>query len=124
MNNNAIFDNFGVDGIDNRKAWDRLPTILKYFISSTQKNIFDRVKNKVIEKYGQDGINSLVKTSGFRSFATNTRNGGVSDSLHLFGCAIDFAKIGIFKEKPIPTCCELECIDSGKCWHIQFKRGV
>lgn len=123
MKNNDIFDTFGNDGIDNKRGWDRLPTILKYFISSTQKNLYERVKNKVQEKYGQDGIDSLVKTSGFRSIITNSRNGGVPDSLHLFGCAIDFAKVGIFKNKPIPTCCELECIDSGKCWHVQFKRG-
>lgn len=123
MKNNDIFDNIGNDGIDNQRAWNRLPTILKYFISSTQKNLYDRVRKKVQEIYGKDGINSLVKTSGFRSIATNTRNGGVVDSLHLFGCAIDFKKYGIFKNKPIPTCCELECIDSGDCWHVQYKRG-
>ena len=124
MRNDEIFDNYGIDGIDNKKAWDRLPNILKYFISSTQKNLFERVYKKVREKYGENGCTSLVKTSGFRSISTNNRHNGVADSLHLFGCAIDFKKYGIFKNKPIPTCCELECIDSGDCWHVQFKRGA
>lgn len=123
MKNDEIFDSYGIDGIDNKKAWNRLPNILKYFISSTQKNLFDRVYKKVTEKYGKDGCTCLVKTSGFRSISTNNRNNGVVDSLHLFGCAIDFKKVGIFKNNPIPTCCELECIDSGDCWHVQFKRG-
>lgn len=118
-----VFDNYGSDGVDNKKGWDKLPTILKYFISSTQKMIVDKVKRKVFENYGQGGLKDLVKTSGYRSFSTNTRVGGVSDSLHLFGCAVDFGKVGIFKDKPIPVCCNLECIDSGKCWHVQLKRG-
>lgn len=122
MNNDDVFDKVGICGDYNKKGWNRLPTVLKYFISSTQKNLFDRIKRKVESIYGQDGVSSLVKTSGWRSFSTNTYVGGVSDSLHLFGCAIDFRKTGIFKDRPIPVCCELECIDSGKCWHIQFKR--
>lgn len=119
-----IYDRKGQDGIDNQNGWDRLPTILKYFIRSQQISIIDRIKRKVSEKYGEAGIRDLVKTSGFRSFKTNSRIGGVSDSLHLFGCAIDFAKKGIFKDNPIPTCCDLECIDSKNCWHIQFKRSL
>lgn len=123
MKNSDIFDSVGLDGLDNKKAWDRLPNVLRYFISSTQKNLLDRIERKVKSVYGENGVKDLVKTSGFRSFPTNSRCGGVVDSLHLFGCAIDFRKQGIFKTKPIPVCCELECIDSGSCWHIQFKRG-
>lgn len=122
MLNSDIFDNLGIDGVDNKKAWDRLPKVLQYFISSTQKNLFDRVSRKVNEVYGENGVKDLVKTSGFRSYSTNKRVGGVVDSLHLYGCAIDFLKIGIFKNKSIPVCCELECLDSGSCWHVQFKR--
>lgn len=122
-----LFDDFdlnGIDGIDNKKAFDRLPTQLKYFIHSTQRMIVEKVINKVKSVYGQNGLESLCKTSGFRSVSSNNRNGGVIDSLHLFGCAVDFAKIGIFKDNPIPVCCNLEVLDSGKCWHIQLKRGV
>lgn len=31
-----------------------------------------------------------IFTSGFRSFAVNKKVGGVSDSLHLYGLAVDF----------------------------------
>lgn len=123
MNNDEIFDSVGIDGISNKKAWDKLPKILKYFISSTQKMIFDKVERNIIEKYGQSRLKDLVKTSGFRSIDTNSRVGGVPDSLHLYGCAIDFKKIGFFKDNPVPVCCELECIDSSRCWHVQLKRG-
>lgn len=117
------FDTYGLDGQDNLKAWNRLPTCLKYFIHSQQNLITDKVSRKVKAVYGQNGFKSLVKTSGFRSISVNKRHNGVTDSLHLFGCAIDFAKVGIFKDKPIPVCCELQCIDSGECWHIQFRRS-
>lgn len=72
---------------------------------------------------GKINFSIWLKLPGFRSASTNSRVGGVSDSLHLFGCAVDFAKKGIFKDVPIPVCCELQCIDSGDCWHIQLKRG-
>lgn len=118
------FDNLGLDGQDNRKAWDRLPVSLRYFIHSQQNLITEKVSRKVKALYGEDGFKSLIKTSGFRAISTNKRHNGVADSLHLFGCAIDFAKVGIFKDKPIPVCCDLQCIDSGDCWHIQLKRGA
>lgn len=118
-----IFDKDGIDGIDNKAAFERLPVVLKYFVETQQKLLCNKVKNRVLSEYGQEGLNSLCKTSGFRAHRTNLRYGGVADSLHLFGCAADFLKTGIFKDKPIPVCCNLEVIDSGKCWHVQFKRG-
>ena len=123
MNNNEIFDISGQHGQWNSEAFARMPKMLQYFIDSTQKLIFDKVSRKVKELYGESGLSDLCKTSGFRSIKTNIAVGGVSDSLHLFGCAIDFAKKGIFKDKPIPTCCNLQCIDSGSCWHVQLKRN-
>ena len=65
------FDNYGLDGQDNLKAWNRLPTSLKYFIHSQQNLITDKVVRKVKSVYGEDGYKSLVKTSGFRSVAVN-----------------------------------------------------
>lgn len=123
MNNNDVFDTVGADGIDNQKAWDRLPLHLKYFIQSTQEMILAKVTNTVRRLYGEEGCKDLVKTSGFRSRVTNSRNGGVADSLHLFGCAIDFRKCGIFEKIPIPVCCNLEVIDEPNHWHIQLKRS-
>lgn len=122
MQNSQIYDNEGQDGIDNAAAFNAFPKILQYFIFTQQNNLFQKVENNVRKKYGQSGVDSLVKTSGFRSRAANARNGGVFDSLHLYGMAIDFAKTGIFKDKPIPVCCNLQLIDSGKCWHVQFSR--
>lgn len=120
MNNEDIFDSAnGCHSVE----WNKLPRCLQYFFSSQQKSILDRVKRKVVEKYGEAGLQDLVKTSGWRSVAGNRVIGGVVNSLHLYGCAIDFAKKGIFKDNPIPVCCDLQCIDSGKCWHVQFKRS-
>lgn len=118
-----VFDDAGTDGKDNKDAFDKLPVVLKYFIDSSQRQIVDKVKKKVVEQYGENGLNDLVKTSGFRSIKTNNRIGGVADSLHLFGCAVDFAKKGIFKDKFVKLCCNLQLIDSGRCWHVQYKRG-
>ena len=118
-----LYDEEGQDGIDNKLAFNRLPTVLKYFIQSEHKILIDKVKNNVRSKYGEEGIKSLVKSSGFRAHSTNSRHNGVVDSLHLVGLAADFLKVGIFKDKPIPVCCNLQVIDSGKCWHVQFKRG-
>lgn len=123
MNLYDIYDKEGQDGLDNEKAFNKLPLSLRFFINSTQRQIVDRIKKKVVEQYGEDGLKDLFKTSGFRSLATNCRHNGVADSLHLFGCAVDFAKKGIFKEKFVKVCCNLELIDSNKCWHVQLKRG-
>lgn len=118
-----IFDKEGQDGIDNSLAFSRLPTVLKYFIESEHKILMSKIKNNVKVKYGEEGLKSLVKSSGFRSQKTNARHNGVADSLHLVGLAADFLKVGIFADNPIPVCCNLQCIDSGKCWHVQFRRG-
>lgn len=118
-----LYDKQGQDGIDNEKAYNRLPMVLRYFIESEHKILIEKVVNNVRKHYGESGIKDLVKSSGFRAVVTNNRHHGVVDSLHLVGLAVDFLKVGRFKDKPIPVCCNLQCIDSGKCWHIQFKRG-
>ena len=118
-----IYDKEGQDGIDNKAAFEKMPQILKYFISSTQKLIVARVIREVERRYGKNGVSDLVKTSGFRAHCVNARYGGVTDSLHLYGCACDFRKCGLFAVNPIPVCSELQIIDSGDCWHIQIKRS-
>lgn len=118
-----IYDNQGQDGKDNIEAFEKMPKILQYFISSQQKLITDKIRRAVEKKYGHSGVADLHKTSGFRSVITNARHNGVSDSLHLWGCACDFAKNGIFAKQSIPVCCDLQVIDSGDCWHVQIKRG-
>ena len=122
MNLDSIYETEGQDGQSNKAAFEKMPRVLQYFVSSQQKLLTERVKKMVVRRYGESGIQHLVKTSGFRSVATNTRNGGVPDSLHLWGCAADFAKCGIFTKQPIPVCPELQVLDSGDCWHVQFRR--
>lgn len=128
MNQNLCYDNeakYGQSAMDseNEKVFKRFPPSLKYFIESQHKLIYEKVKAMVIKEYGQNGLKYLVKSSGFRAPRLNTYIGGVFDSLHIWGCAIDFRKVGIFQSKPIPVCSALECIDSGTCWHIQLKRS-
>lgn len=123
MNLYDLYDKEGQDGIDNENAFNRLPTVFQYFVQSEHKILIQKVVNNVKQKFGEKGVASLVKSSGFRAYKTNCRHNGVVDSLHLVGLAADFLKVGLFKDKPIPVCCNLQCIDSGKCWHIQFKRG-
>lgn len=117
-----IYDSDGQDGKENQAAFEKMPKILQYFIQSQQKLLTERVIKAVRSKYGESGINDLIKTSGFRSHSVNARAGGVNDSLHLWGCACDFRKFGIFAKQSIPVCCNLEVIDSGDCWHVQIKR--
>lgn len=119
-----IYDNIGKDGEENKKAFEKLPTVCQYFVTSQQRLLCNKIKNNVVRNYGEEGLKSLVKSSGFRAHSTNSHHNGVVDSLHLWGCAADFLKKGIFENNPIPVCCNLQCIDSGKCWHVQFKRGV
>ena len=118
-----IYDSEGKDGIENKAAFEKMPRILQYFISSQQKLLVERVKKMVIRRHGETGLKDLVKTSGFRSVAVNSRHNGVPDSLHLWGCAADFSKRGIFTNQPVPVCSELQIIDSGDCWHVQFRRS-
>lgn len=118
-----IYDSVGQDGAENKASYEKLPKTLQYFISSQQKNLIDKVRRAVEKRYGSEGIKHLIKTSGFRSHSVNARYNGLADSLHLWGCAADFRKCGLFQNKPIPVCCDLQCIDSGDCWHVQFKRG-
>ena len=117
-----IYDSEGKDGIENKAAFEKMPRILQYFISSQQKLLTERVKKMVVRRHGETGLKDLVKTSGFRSVSVNSRYNGVSDSLHLWGCAADFSKQGIFIRQSIPVCPELQVIDSGDCWHVQFRR--
>lgn len=119
MLNSEVFDKSNPQNV---REWDRLPKIIKYFVDSNQKMIMDKIVRKVREKYGEAGIKDLVKSSGWRSDSGNRLVGGVANSLHLYGGAVDFLKVGIFKDTPIPTCCELQTIDSGKCWHVQLRR--
>lgn len=118
-----IYDAALRDGQDNKKAFENLPKIFQYFISVQQKQLTESVRLASERADGVIGLGSLVKTSGFRSWVVNERYAGKSDSLHLYGLAADFAKTGIYKDRFLKLCSNFQVIDSGDCWHVQFKRG-
>ena len=121
---NNIYDAEGQDGKENKKAYEELPRIMQYFISSQQKQLSERIINGVRRKYGEAGVKALVKTSGFRSPSVTSRHHGVSNSLHHFGLAIDVRKCNPFlHDRPFEPCELVQVVDSGDVWHIQFKRG-
>lgn len=104
---------------DNVSAFKRLPSSLQLFIKQTQNKISQMVK---IHNPGR----KLVRTSGWRSFKVNSRCGGVSDSLHLFGMATDYRRIP--GEPPLVVGIGFVCLASGSkenpVWHVMYKRGI
>ena len=87
-------------------------------------------------------IVNLFFTSGFRSISINRQYGGVQDSLHLHGLAIDFVLVDKYKnivpcksykrifreflkdfyEKELSD--KYTLIPENTHFHLQFKRGV
>jgi len=128
MLNTDIFDNEGVDGEYNRKDWARLSTQHKYFYTTIQKAMFDKIVKANLQAYGkeygyEEVEKSLRKSSGWRSPFVTQRHGGQINSRHHHASAIDILKFGIFAVNKPASCCGLVLIDSGKCWHYQLKEG-
>lgn len=69
----------------NCEAWKRLPLDFQEYITSKHNYL----RNIVFECLENSKYNPIF-TSGFRSHAVNKSVGGVSDSLHLYGLAVDF----------------------------------
>jgi hypothetical protein len=116
MNRYSPYDCKGQDGKDNKQAFNRLPSFFQLFIKQTQAKI-----QKIVET--ENPGKRIVPTSGFRCHKVNDRWGGVDDSLHLFGLARDFSK-RLCPDKPyVSPDSGLIVIDSGNCWHVQYKRG-
>lgn len=74
----------------NAEAFKRLPAFYQCFI--TDKINF--LKAIVYEAFSGNCKYRPIFTSGFRSYSVNKACGGVSDSLHLFGLAVDFVLVG------------------------------
>lgn len=73
------------DEPSNCETFKRLPAFYQDYICdkhNTLRNVVYMLCRSVNVK--------PVFTSGFRSFAVNKKVGGVSDSLHLYGLAVDF----------------------------------
>ena len=68
----------------NCEAWKRLPSFYQEFITNMHNDLVNCAVDIFKDKY------CVEVTSGFRSPAVNKRVGGVADSLHLHGLAIDF----------------------------------
>lgn len=111
----------------NSEAFKRLPDFFQDYIANLQTSMQLQIK-----KAFEDDIRNVVFTSAFRSPYINKQCGGVSDSLHLHGLAVDFVfekKFGkiryIEKLKHIP----LSILDSFEIffekthYHCQFRRG-
>lgn len=75
----------------NCEAFKRLPAFFQQYI--TDKHC--ELRNYVYSITKNTKYKPLF-TSGFRSYSVNKKIGGVSDSLHLFGLAIDFVLISNF----------------------------
>ncbi|EKD83300.1 MAG: hypothetical protein ACD_39C00758G0002 [uncultured bacterium] len=116
MQAESIFDCNGQDGKDNKALYKSLPYPLRLVIKQTQQKIQQAVE---INNPGR----KIQPTSGLRAPATNARNGGKSNSLHLFGFARDFR---YYDDEPQPFIVPdyLECIKSNNCWHVGYKRGI
>jgi len=109
-----IYDN---NNSDNLAAYNSLPVLAQYFVTTQQKLLCEKIDKKVLETYGPEAIKSLNKIAGFY-IASNDDN----CVLHTFGMAADFAKTGLFAKVAIPTCCNLICLDKQTHWHVQFKK--
>lgn len=123
MHNDDVFDKEGIDGKDNQESWDRLAKEWKYFYSSMQKILWEKICKANYAKYGEQGLKDLKKTSGFRSPKVTRRHLGKIDSDHHHAAAIDISKHGLYATNIPAACCNIMVIESKDCWHYQFKRG-
>jgi hypothetical protein len=96
-------------------AFRALPSALQLLIKQTQSKIQQAVQ---INNPGR----KIVATSGFRSFAVNSKVGGVANSLHLWGFARDF-RLFADEQEPFIVPDSMICLKSKNCWHVAYKRG-
>lgn len=111
----------------NCEAWKRLPCFFRDYIFGLQCSMQLQIK-KALENESR-----LIKfTSAFRSPFVNKKCGGVSDSLHLHGLAVDFVFLKplgkvIFIEKLsiIPKCLteSFQIFFEKNHYHCQYIRG-
>lgn len=75
----------------NCECWKRLPSFFQDYIT-TKHNVLRSYVSQLLEKIKL----KPVFVSGFRSVAVNKACGGVSDSMHLYGLAVDFIPVDNF----------------------------
>lgn len=104
---------------NNKQAFDRLPVFFQEFITSKHAQL----RNRIVHCCRLQNCNFKF-TSGFRSPTVNEKVGGVKDSLHLHGLAIDFVSKGFDCKKASAVFADTEFFDEQTHIHCQFKRGV
>lgn len=104
---------------DNITAFRRLPVFFQEYITGKHAVL----RNKIVSACRQQ--NKQFKfTSGFRSPAVNAKVGGVVDSLHLHGLAVDFVSAGFDCDVANKLFDDIVFINEKNHIHCQFKRGV
>lgn len=112
MRNSCIYDTEGQDGIDNKAAWQSLPSWLRLIVRQSQQKIMS-----MLAQNNTDRI--FVKTSGFRSPRTTRRYGGQDHSLHHFGAAVDVRRHP--DDHPPAVAAGFICVTETDHYHIQFE---
>lgn len=113
----------------NCEAFKRLPSFFQDYITAKHADLRNFAIH-ILDKYGYKPI----FTSGFRSVAVNKKVGGVSDSLHIHGLAVDIILIDKFNNlifcenypeivKKIGSFDEFQFIPEKTHIHLQFIRS-
>lgn len=113
----------------NCEAFKRLPPFFQDYITSKHADLRNFAIH-VLDKYGYKPI----FTSGFRSVAVNKKVGGVSDSLHIHGLAVDLILIDIYNNlcdtklypdivKRLGLFDDFQFIPEKTHIHLQFRRN-
>lgn len=112
MRNSCIYDTQGQDGIDNKAAWQSLPSWMRLIVRQTQQKIMSML-------YENNPDRIFVKTSGFRSPRTTRRYGGQDHSNHHFGGAVDVRRSA---GDTVPVVGSgFICVTESDHFHIQYE---
>lgn len=104
---------------ENIRCFKRLPVFFQEFITGRHASL----RNKVVYACRQQG-KQFKFTSGYRAPSVNQQIGGVIDSLHLYGLAIDFVSDGFDCEIANKLFNDVLFIDEKNHVHCQYRRGV
>ena len=77
--------NTGIENVPSEAQVENLKRLCRWL---------ERLRRRWNDKYG-DGDDPIIINSGFRSAAVNKAVGGVPNSNHLTGCAVDIRCVGI-----------------------------
>lgn len=112
------------DEPSNCEAWKRLPSFYQSYLVEKHTELREYVSKKLTNY-------KFLVTSGFRSFSVNKNAGGVSDSLHLHGLAIDIIVLDKYNNilsdqyesiKNLLNSDKYTCINEKTHLHLQFNR--